>query len=281
MAVTIFFFSCIDAITKYLSADYPVVFILWARYVFQSLILVVLLARAGSFRFLHTKRLGLQAFRAVLNIVTNFCFIFGLSLIPLADAAALFMVGPLFVTALSVPLLGEKVGIRRWAAVGVGFVGALIVIRPGMGGFHWASLLMVSAALINACFQIGTRKLAATEQPLTMHTYLTVTGLAVTSAVVPFHWIHASAGALVLLAAQGAFANASNLCLIAALRHASASTLAPFNYGTIVFATIFGYLLFDRFPDHWTITGALVIASSGLYIIHREAVQRRRRLATG
>lgn len=281
MAATIFFFSCIDAITKYLSAEYPVVFILWARYVFQTLILIVLLARAGSFGFLRTKRLGLQTLRAGINIATNFCFIFGLSLLPLADAVALFMVGPLFVTALSVPLLGEKVGVRRWVAVGIGFLGALIVIRPGMGDFRWASLLMLSAALINACFQIATRKLAGNEPPLVMHSYLTLTGLAVTSAVVPFFWVHPPAGVLTLLALQGALGNASNLCLIAALRRAPASTLAPFNYGTIAFATVFGYFVFHQFPDHWTVVGALVIVSSGLYIIHRESVQRRKRSTMG
>lgn len=277
MAATLLFYSLIDAITKYLSADYPVIFILWARYVFQTLFLVVLLMRAGSLGFLRTKRLGLQSLRAAFNIATNFTFIFGLSFLPLADAVALFMVGPLFVTALSVPLLGEKVGPRRWAAVGVGFIGALIIVRPGMGAsFQWASLLMLLAALINALFQITTRKLATTDQPLTTLAYLTLTGLAVTSAVVPFFWVHVPMGVLALLAGQGALGNASNLCLIAALRRAPASTLAPFSYGTVAFAAVFGYLIFDQFPDHWTVTGALVIIASGLYIIHREAVQRRK-----
>ncbi|MCX7356031.1 MAG: DMT family transporter [Alphaproteobacteria bacterium] len=276
MAATLLFYALIDAITKYLSAEYPVIFILWARYVFQTLFLAVLLVRAGSISFLRTQRLGLQSVRAGLNIATNFCFIFGLSFLPLADAVTLFMVGPLFVTALSVPLLGEKVGPRRWAAVGVGFVGALIIVRPGMGdSFQWASLLMILAALINALFQISTRKLSATEQPLTTQAYLTLTGLAVTSAFVPFFWVHAPIGVLALLAVQGVLGNASNLCLMVALRHTPASTLAPFNYGTVAFAAVFGYLIFDQFPDHWTVTGALVIIASGLYIIHRESVRRR------
>lgn len=282
MAATLLFYALIDAITKYLSADYPVIFILWARYVFQTLFLAVLLVRAGSFAFLRTKRLGLQSVRAVLNIATNFAFIFGLSFLPLADAVALFMVGPLFVTALSVPLLGEKVGPRRWAAVGVGFVGALIIVRPGMGdSFQWAGLLMILAALINALFQITTRKLSATEQPLTTQSYLTLTGLVVTCAFVPFFWVHAPVDVLALLAIQGVLGNASNLCLIAALRHTPASTLAPFNYGTVAFAAVFGYLIFNQFPDHWTVTGALVIIASGLYIIHREAVRRRVRAEAG
>lgn len=276
MAAALFFYALIDAITKYLSADYPVIFILWARYVFQTLFLIVLLVRAGSFGFLRTKRLGLQSVRAALNIAANFAFIFGLSFLPLADAVALFMVGPLFVTALSVPFLGEKVGVRRWAAVGAGFVGALIIVRPGMGdSFQWAGLLMILAALINALFQITTRKLTTTEQPLTTLAYLTLTGLAVTSAFIPFFWVHAPIDVLALLAVQGVLGNASNLCLIAALRRAPASTLAPFNYGTLAFAAVIGYLVFDQFPDQWTIMGALVVVASGLYIIHREAVRRR------
>ena len=279
MAVTLMCYSLIDAATKYLSVAYPVVFLLWARYVFQTLFMIVLLVRAGSFGFLRTKRLGLQSLRAGLNIATNFAFIVGLSFLPLANAVALLMVGPLFVTALSVPLLGEKVGMRRWAAVGTGFVGALIIVRPGVGdSFQWASLLLILAALINALFQITTRKLTTTEQPLTTHAYLTLTGLAVTSALVPFFWIGVSTDALILLAAQGVMGNASNLCLIAALHRAPASTLAPFNYITLAFAAALGYLIFDQFPDHWTITGALVIVASGLYIIHREAVQRRKQL---
>lgn len=277
MGATLLFYALIDAVTKYLSADYSVIFILWARYVFQTLFLAVLLVRAGSLGFLRTKRLGLQSVRAALNIATNFAFIFGLSFLPLADAVALFMVGPLFVTALSVPFLGEKVGVRRWAAVGVGFVGALIVIRPGMGEFHWAGLLMLLAALINAAFQITTRKLTSTEQPLTTLSYMTLVGLAVTSALVPFFWANAPVDVLILLAIQGVMGNASNLCLIAALRRAPASTLAPFSYGTVVFATVIGYFVFHQFPDQWTIAGTLVIVASGLYIIHREAVQRRKR----
>lgn len=279
MAVTLLCYSLIDAVTKYLSATYPVVFLLWARYVFQTLFMIILLVRAGSFGFLRTRRLGLQSLRAGLNIATNFAFIVGLSFLPLANAVALLMVGPLFVTALSVPLLGEKVGVRRWAAVGTGFAGALIIVRPGMGdSFQWASLLLILAALINALFQITTRKLTTTEQPLTTHAYLTLTGLAVTSALVPFFWIDVSTDALVLLATQGVMGNVSNLCLIAALRRAPASTLAPFNYATLAFAAVFGYLIFDQFPDQWTITGALVIVASGLYVIHREAVQRRKRM---
>lgn len=279
MAVTLLSYSLIDAATKYLSITYPVVFLLWARYVFQTLFMIVLLVRAGSFDFLRTRRFGLQSLRAGLNIATNFAFIVGLSFLPLANAVALLMVGPLFVTALSVPLLGEKVGVRRWAAVGAGFTGALIIIRPGVGdSFQWASLLLILAALINALFQITTRKLTTTEPPLTTHAYLTLTGLAVTSALVPFFWIDVSTDALVLLAAQGVMGNVSNLCLIAALRRAPASTLAPFNYVTLAFAALFGYLIFDQFPDQWTITGAFVIVASGLYVIHREAVQRRKRM---
>ncbi|MGE0093876.1 MAG: DMT family transporter [Alphaproteobacteria bacterium] len=281
MVAAVLFFSFIDAITKYLSAFTPVLFILWGRYLFQNLFVVVLLVRAGSFGFLRTKRLGLQAVRAGLNIATNFFFVFGLLGLPLADAVALYMVGPLFMTALSAPLLRERVGMRRWIAVGVGFIGALIIVRPGMGdAFNWASLLMLLAALMNAFFQVVTRKLSDTERPLTLLSYLTFTGLIATSAVVPFYWINAPISTLALLAAQGVLSNAGNLCLIAALRQTPASTLAPFNYGTIAFATIIGYFVFNQFPDQWTITGTLVIVGSGLYVFHREAINRRKQLAT-
>jgi len=277
MAVTILIFSVMDAMAKYLSADYPTVFILWVRYVFQALFMAVLLVRARSMGFMRTNRLGLQVGRAMLNVASTFAFIFGLAFLPLADAVALNMVGPLFLTALSVPLLGEKVGVRRWTAVGVGFLGALIVIRPGLGVTHWAGSLMLLSAFIYALYQIATRKLAATDPPLTTLFYTTMTGLAATTVLIPFFWIEAPFEVWMLLAIQGGLGTAAHLCLITALGHAPASTLAPFNYGTIVIATILGYVVFHQFPDGWTIAGALVIMASGLYVIHRETVRRRQR----
>jgi len=277
MAATVLIFSLMDAMAKYLSADYPTIFILWVRYVFQFLFMVALFVRARTTSFVRTKRLPLQVGRALLNVASTFAFIFGLAFLPLADAVALNMVGPLFLTALSVPLLGEKVGIRRWSAVGVGFVGALIVIRPGMGVTHWAGSLMLLSALIYALYQIATRKLSSTDPPMTTLFYTTMTGLSVTSVLIPFFWTDAPFDVWVLLAIQGGMGTAAHLCLITALGHAPASTLAPFNYGTIVIATILGYVIFHQFPDHWTIVGALVIIASGLYVIHRETVRRRER----
>ncbi|MGE0096147.1 MAG: DMT family transporter [Alphaproteobacteria bacterium] len=277
MAATIVIFSLMDAMAKYLSADYPTIFILWVRYVFQFLFMVALFVRARTTSFVRTKRLPLQVGRAMLNVASTFAFIFGLAFLPLADAVALNMVGPLFLTALSVPLLGEKVGIRRWSAVGVGFVGALIVIRPGMGVTHWAGSLMLLSALIYALYQIATRKLSSTDPPMTTLFYTTMTGLLVTSVLIPFFWTDAPFDVWALLAIQGGMGTAAHLCLITALGHAPASTLAPFNYGTIVIATILGYVIFHQFPDHWTIVGALVIIASGLYVIHRETVRRRER----
>jgi drug/metabolite transporter (DMT)-like permease len=280
MGATVLIFSLMDAMAKYLIADYPTIFILWVRYVFQSLFMAALLVRARSFGFMRTKRLPLQVGRAMLNVASTFAFIFGLAFLPLADAVALNMVGPLFLTALSVPLLGEKVGMRRWTAVGVGFAGALIVIRPGMGVTHWAGSLMLLSALIYALYQICTRKLSTTEQPLTTLFYTTMTGLTVTTAMIPFFWVPAPVNVWVLLAIQGGMGTAAHLCLITALGYAPASTLAPFNYCSIVTATVIGYLVFHQFPDQWTIAGALVIMASGLYVIHRETVRRRERQRT-
>lgn len=277
MVITVATFSVMDAMAKYLSADYPTMFILWVRYVFQMIFVGALLARSRSFVFVHTNRLGLQTGRAMLNIFSTFIFIYGLAFLPLADAVSLNLVGPLFLTALSVPLLGEKVGVRRWTAVAIGFLGALIVIRPGMGVMHWAASLMLISAFIYALYQVATRKLATTDSPPTTLFYTTVTGLVVTTAAVPMFWIEAPLDVWILLAIQGGLGAVAHFFLIRALTSAPASVLAPFSYGTIVIATILGYVVFDQFPDPWTIAGALVIVGSGLYVIHRETVRRRER----
>ena len=182
--------------------------------------------------------------------------------------------GPLFLTALSVPLLGEYVGMRRWIAVGIGFLGALVVIRPGPDIFASVAMLPLLAALSFAFYQIFTRKLATYDAPLTTLLYTSVFGMVCTSFYVPVTWESPDALGWFLLILAGVFGASGQLALIKAIQLAPVSTIAPFNYLGLVWASILGFIFFGDLPDRYTLIGAAIIAGSGLYILHRERVRR-------
>ncbi|MFO0995252.1 MAG: DMT family transporter [Alphaproteobacteria bacterium] len=274
LLLALLIFGCMDAIVKQLRTEYPALFIMWVRYIFQQVAVIILLVRLGSFGLLRTTRPVLQTVRALINVGSSFFFLTGLAYLPLADAGALGMVSPMFVTALSVPFLGEKVGVRRWSAVIVGFIGALIIIRPGMGVVHPGALFILASALCYASYQITTRILSTTDAPATTLFYTTFVGLLASSAAVPFAWVDAPREIWALLAFQGTMAAVGHFFLISALSLSPASMLAPFNYTSLVILTVLGYIFFHQFPDHFTALGALIIVGSGLYIIYRERVRR-------
>jgi drug/metabolite transporter (DMT)-like permease len=177
---------------------------------------------------------------------------------------------------LAIPILGEKVGVRRWAAIAVGFVGMLIIVRPGFEERHWAYVLPVVSSAFWAFYVVMTRKLGATDEPLTTLFFTPIAGAFALSAAAPLYWQWPTPGHWALLVLIGVLATVGHLMLIRAYRLASASMLAPFNYTSIIFATVFGYLVFDTLPDGWTLLGAAIIVASGVYVFHREAVSRRR-----
>ncbi len=263
-------FPSSDAIAKHLTARLDVVQIIWAIFVFQALIIVpVLLVRHGP-GLLRTRRPGLQAGRALITVISTLLYIKALSFIALADAVAILMVTPLLVVALSVPLLRERVGVRRWSAVVVGFAGALIIIRPGLGVAHWASLLVLASALLFALFQIATRSLGLTDRPETTLIYVSGGAAIAASAVASFTWAAPAPELWGWLALAGVLSGGAHFAIIKALQLASPSVLAPFVYTELIAATIIGYLFFGDFPDALTWLGAAVIVLSGLYVLHRE-----------
>ena len=268
-----FLFASQDAIVKYLSADYSSVQLVWARFAL-ALAAIALVSGRRLRGILVTGRLGLQVLRGVLLLPMMGLFYTALRLIPLAEATSILFLGPLIVAALSVPLLGERVGPRRWSAVVVGFAGALIIVRPGQGPLEAAALMPLGAAFFFGFYQIVTRLLNRTEQPLTTLAYTAVCATLVTSALVPFHWqTNPDATAWVLMAALGVIGAISQFALIKAYEVAPAATVAPFFYANLIWAVGFGIALFGDFPDLWTVTGALVITGSGLYVYHRAQVQ--------
>jgi drug/metabolite transporter (DMT)-like permease len=193
----------------------------------------------------------------------------------MAESAAMLQSGPLIITVLSVPLLGEQVGIRRWMGVIAGFAGALLIIRPGADAMQIAILLPLAAAVSNALYQIITRILSRSESTMTILFYTPLTGALLMSAAVPLFWVTPDAAGWAMMALLGLIGGVSHFTLIKAFTAAPAATVAPFGYSSLIWATLSGLVFFGDFPDIWTIVGALVIACSGLYILHREHMRKR------
>lgn len=273
MLLTTLCFISLDTLAKYLTESYPVPQVVWARYVFH----VVLLALYLGFRLqsvMRSARPRLQWLRSVLLVGATGLFFSALSFIQLAEATAVMFVAPLIVTGLSMPLLGERVGPRRWAGVAIGFLGALVIIRPGAAAMEPAALLALGAACCYALYQIATRVLARHDAPLTTLAYSALVGAAASTAVVPFFWVTPDLAGWSAMVGMGFFAGIGHFALIKAFSAGPAATISPFGYFTLIWATLFGYAAFGDLPDLWTVAGALVIAGSGLYIAHRERVRR-------
>jgi drug/metabolite transporter (DMT)-like permease len=271
----IFLFVVMDATAKYLSAFLPVLQIVWARNVFALVFALAILRRRNPLAMLRSNRPGLQLVRSFLLFASTWFFFAAIQAIPLADASSISFVAPLLVTALSVPLLGERVGPRRWAAVVVGFLGAMIIIRPGTGTLQLASLLPLGSATCFALYQIATRVLAASDHALTTTLYSPIVGAMATSALMPLLWIQPEPAQWGLLLLVGLIGGFSHFVLIKAYEYAPPSILAPFAYTNLVWSVSLGYLLFADLPDRWTALGAAIVVASGLYTFYREGVRRR------
>jgi drug/metabolite transporter (DMT)-like permease len=264
-------FGIMDTAVKLLTQDYDVIQVVWARFLFHFLIFLAFYSRAGLGRIVATRRPGLQVMRSVLLMSATLFFFTALSYLPLADAVSIGFVSPLLVTALSIPFLGEKVGARRWAAIAVGFVGMLIIIRPGMGVMHWAAVLPLGMAMCFSGYQILTRIAGRSEDARTSQIWSPALGALAMSAIVPFFWTTPDVWGWSLMLLTGLAGGLGHFLLIKAYEIAPASTLSPFVYTQLIWMVIFGYLLFGDFPDAFTITGGAIVVGSGIYIFRREA----------
>ncbi len=259
-----------DTIAKYLSADLSFFQITWARYFFT-----VFWALPFMF-FFYRKNLTwstqpkLQIFRGLTLFFANVLFFYSISIISMAKALTLAFVAPLVTTALSPIFLGEKVGIRRWSAVLIGFIGSLIVIQPGYIEFNLASLAAIGTGFFYGIYLIITRKLHSSDSPLLTLLLTGVVGAVIGSFVVPVVWTNPTISQWSLLALMGVFACLGHFFLILSLKYADASKLAPFGYFEIVTNVILGYYFFDDFPHYWTWLGLTIIVCSGIYISLRE-----------
>ncbi|MEZ5590621.1 MAG: DMT family transporter [Gammaproteobacteria bacterium] len=271
MVAAMFVVPFIDGIAKYLSTSYPLVQVVWARYFFHLLLMLPLTLYYHGARSLRPAATPLQLLRGLFLLGSTGFFFAALAYMPIADALSLIFISPFVVTVLSALFLGESVGPRRWTAVIIGFLGALIIIRPGLGVFSWASVLAICAGLCYALYIVTTRQLANTgTPPLISLTATGVIGVLVTSCLLPFGWHTPTLTDLLWMTAMGMIAASGHFLITKSLQHAPAAQLAPLSYSEIVMATLIGYVVFGDFPDRWTWLGMAVIVSSGIYISWRE-----------
>ena len=275
MLCAMFLFSVGDMTAKLLTSEFHPIQIIWFR---QSglLVGVLIFIALRGFSVLNSAQPKLQITRGVLVVFSSLLFVFAVRYAPLADATAASFVAPFFVTILGAFVLKEKVGIRRWSAVIIGFIGALIIIRPGMSVIHPAVMLVVLAAALFATRQVIGRLLSDTDKTITTIAYTALTASLIISAPLPLVWTMPGSaklwGLLILMAATAAVAE---VLVIRALEVAEAAVVAPIHYTIIIWATMYGYLIFDQLPDIWTLLGTSIIVFAGFYTLRRGKLKDR------
>ena len=263
-----------DGFAKYLSSTLPVLQITWSRYFFTVVIVLPIMLFFFRKNLTWTEKPKLQLIRGLLLFFANILFFYSISIISLSKALTLAFIAPLIVTALSPVLLGEKVGFRRWAAVITGFIGSLIVIRPGFVEINLASMAALGTGVLYGFYLIVTRKLHNSDSPLLTLLLTGVVGVIIGSMIMPTVWVQPTITEWYMMFAIGFFASIGHLFLILSLKYADASKLAPFGYFEIITNIIIGYLFFNHFPDYWHFLGLFIIISSGIYIFRREALNK-------
>ena len=278
-------FATTDATVKHLGAALPVLVLLWSRYAFQTTAMALMKATRrgwrGMFRSGHPR---LQAVRASLLLANATCSFVGLQYLPLAEFTALAMLAPMASTLLASLVLRERVTPARWAMVLLGFLGMLVIVRPGSGSIGWAVALPLAGALFFAAFQIVTNRLAEVDDMVTTNLFSGVGALlmlCVALAVLPVDVMptlsHASTGQWLQIGMIGAIATLGQMCMVLAIRSAPLSTLTPFGYVQIAFAATISWLLFRHAPDLWTAAGMGLIAVGGaatVWLNKRETAHR-------
>jgi drug/metabolite transporter (DMT)-like permease len=267
-------FSSSDTISKYLSGGLPIVEFIWIRY-FIFLVMALALVGRVPRRSLRPRNPGLQVIRGLCVAGSSVLFVFGVSQMTMAQATTISFLSPLLITILSIPLLGEVVGPRRWAAVGAGIVGMLVVVRPGLGGFQPAALFGVASSACWALALIITRKISNSDTPQTTVLWSAGIGTGVLTVMLPFSAAWPSLKQLGLSILMGVVASGGQWLVILAHRVAPASLLAPFFYTQLLWSAGLGFLVFHNLVDEWTMAGAGIIIASGLYTAHRERVRRK------
>jgi len=271
-------FPFMNTAVKLLTVRYPVAEIVWARFTGHLIIMLIVFLPQYRWTLLRTRRPTVQIGRSVLMLVSNMVFVMAIGRVPLATASAIGFTSPLIVTALSVPLLHESVGWRRWTAVLVGFGGALLVIRPGSGFHHPAVLLLLASAVAYALYLIGTRWVSRYDNAATGIIFAALLGSLAMTVVLPFAFVMPrTLWDGLLFCSLGMFGGVGHYLIIRAFQLGPAAVIAPLGYVELIGTSTLGYLIFDNFPDLWTWVGAGVIIASGIYVAFRERRRREQR----
>lgn len=265
-------FATLDMLSKMMNRHLPLNEIVWGRYAFHGLALVLLVGPRLKLDLIRTAHPGMQTLRGLILLASSALFTLSLYYLPLAEASALTFVSPLMLTALSVPLLGDRVRPAQWVAVATGFVGVLVIIRPGGNLFDVATALPIGCALTYALFQIITRKYAGRDSAYTTHFWTALVCTVIVSCTLPVRWLTPEWWGWLALIAMGLVGGLGHFLLIRAYENAPPALLAPFSYAQIVWATLYSWLLFDHVPDAGSLTGMAIIAGAGLFAV---LMQRR------
>lgn len=256
-----------NGVAKFLGENYSSLQISWARAFGHVLFMLIVFVPRFGVRMLRTRRLGMHLARSSCLSISNLSYFFSLGFIPIGKAASINMIGPLLVAALAWPMLGERTNLGRVIAVLIGFLGVLVIIRPGSEVFHWAAVIIIFSALLNGFYQIFTRRIADTEAPETSAIYSSIVGAFGMLLVLPFVWrTPSSLFHVALFCSMGVLGAISHYFVALALGFAPANIVTPFQYVQMVGSVLVGYLLFDDLPDALTWLGAAIVIASGLYV---------------
>ncbi len=267
MLVAVVCFTALDGTAKLLVREYSIAEIVWGRYLFNLLLMAAFIPRLGIAGLVTTERPVLQIARGLLLLTSTASLFAALRFMPMADTYAITFVSPLIVAALSAPLLKERVMRSHWTAILCGFLGVIVIVRPGSGTASWAAVFALTMALSYALYQIMTRAMSVSEGTITTLFYTALVGSIAMSSVLPVVWRTPTVAAWALMAWMGLVGFIGQLLLFKALSLAPAALLSPFTYTQIVWATAIGYMLFGDVPDLATIAGSLIVIASGLYVL--------------
>jgi drug/metabolite transporter (DMT)-like permease len=272
--LAIFLLSVMDAMIKWLSDGYPTSQIIFFRTTFGLLPLVFAMRAEGGIAALATRRLPIHIARGLIGVAASFTFFYAFKVMPLADAYAIAFASPLFITLLSVPMLGEHVGVRRWTAVAVGFLGVMVMLRPGatdLAGFlSVGALAALAGTFFYAVSVLMIRVMSRTETNAAIILYSSSLGILASGLVMIPDFVAPPSSDLALLIATGVLGGCGTLAMTQAFRIAPAAVIAPFEYTAMVWAVVLGYWLWGDLPDAFIIAGSAIVVASGLYIFRRE-----------
>lgn len=261
-------FACMDSTTKYLTVHYNVPTVVAMRYIIHCALMLVILAPRHSNQLVQSQRTGLVVLRAVVLTIASLCIGLALQRMPLAETTAINFLAPTLIALFASSLLGEQIGALGWTAVATGFIGVLMIARPGSGLDGWGILFALGAAIANAAYQVLSRLLASSERAITLLFYTALIGSIVFGLALPWYWEDKtlSTTEIILFISMGTFGGLGHFLFTLAYRHAPASVLAPMTYLQLLWAGLLGWIIFDSTPDGWGILGMIIIAASGLLV---------------